>query len=47
MNAEEAALLSLLVTILGWGVTAYYQRRILERQIKAENERESRAVGDF
>lgn len=43
MTIEQVGiLLSLLITILGWSVTAYYQRRILERQIAAEREKEIR-----
>jgi hypothetical protein len=38
MTSEQISLLTLLITILGWSVTALYQRRILERQIKAERE---------
>lgn len=38
MTPELISLLTLLITILGWSVTALYQRRILERQIKAERE---------
>jgi hypothetical protein len=37
-------LLSLVLTIVGWSVTAYYQRRILERQIAAEKEKEVRQL---
>jgi hypothetical protein len=36
---DVGILLSLLLTISGWGITAYYQRRILERQISADKER--------
>lgn len=40
MTIEEIGiLLSLLLTIIGWSVTAYYQRQISERQIKAEREK--------
>jgi len=40
MTIEEIGiLLSLLLTTVGWSVTAYYQRQISERQIKAEKEK--------
>jgi len=37
--AEIGTLISLFLTILGWSITAYYQRRILERQIKADQDK--------
>lgn len=37
-------LLSLLVTIIGWFYTAYHQRRILERQIVAEKDKERNKI---
>jgi len=43
MTIEQIALiisaLSLLITVIGWAVTAYFQRQLLERQIRAENVR--------
>lgn len=39
---QIGVLLSLLVSILGWSVTAYYQKKLLERQIQAEEDREVR-----
>lgn len=45
MTIEQIGiLLSLLLTILGWSITAFYQRQILERQIAAEKERETRQL---
>lgn len=45
MTIEEIGiLLSLLVTIIGWSVTALYQKRILERQIIADKEKEVRQL---
>jgi hypothetical protein len=45
MTIEQIGILfSLILTILGWSVTAYYQRKILERQITAEREKEIRQV---
>lgn len=40
MSIEQIGiLLTLLLTILGWSVTAYYQRQILEKQIQADKEK--------
>jgi len=36
--------LSLLITIIGWSVTARYQKEILERQIAAEREKDIRQI---
>jgi hypothetical protein len=45
MTIEQTGiLLSLLLTIVGWGITAYYRRRILDRQIAAEREKEARQL---
>jgi hypothetical protein len=42
MTIEQIGiLLSLLLTILGWSVTAYYQKQILEKQLKAEKEKQT------
>jgi hypothetical protein len=38
------SLLSLLITILGWSITARYQKQILERQIAAEREKDIRQI---
>ena len=35
---------SLLVTIIGWGITAYFQKKLLDKQIHAENTRVSRQL---
>ena len=51
MNSNVIVLLSLLVTIMGWGVTAYYHRRLLvqrfeedARRINWERKKEKLAV---
>jgi hypothetical protein len=41
LNIEEIGiLLTLLLTILGWGVTSFYQRQLLERQISVDKDKE-------
>lgn len=44
MSPEEIAALSLLVTILGWGVTAAYQVRLFNLQNKADKDKEIRKI---
>ena len=44
MTPEQLALLTLLVTIVGWAVTAFYQRRLLERQISADKDAAKREL---
>ncbi len=52
MTIEQIALItsflisifSLLVTVIGWGVTAYFQKQLLDRQIQAESKRVSRQL---
>lgn len=38
------SIFSLLVTIIGWGITAYFQKKLLDKQIQAENTRISRQL---
>jgi hypothetical protein len=48
MTIEEIGILlslfSLFITILGWSITARYQKQILERQIAAEREKDIRQI---
>jgi hypothetical protein len=40
MTIQDIGILTTLVlTIIGWGVTFYYQRKLLEQQIKADREK--------
>ena len=43
-TGEAIALFTLLVTILGWFVTGFYQRRILKTQLESERERDARQL---
>src|SRR5271157_1207309 len=45
MTIEQIGiLLTLLLTIIGWVVTAYYQRKILDHQLESEKERDARML---
>ncbi len=45
MTIEQLGiLLTLLLTTVGWMVTAYYQRKILERQLESERQKEARLL---
>ncbi len=45
MSIEQIGIfITLIITIAGWLVTGYYQRQILDRQIKYEREKEARQL---